>query len=578
MKETTVKTNKLIFIIGIIITLLPAIPYFLLGGDFITPYHDQLDGEIFTYIFHAKYLFTGVNVYPELMNGLPSTGLTPPCVLPILLYVIFSPIIAFKINLLFCSLVGYIGMYLCAHRISRNAYISVICGLLFAFLPLYSVYGLAQWGIPLLIIAILNLYEKKYRVLSFLYILLYGLMSSFVLIGFAVLGFGLVGILYLLFTRKLKKHLDMLFAFLLLLCTYLISNMSLIMQIFGIGNQIPSHKEELVRYGENFFTSFWEVFYNGTMHTPSHQWFIVIFSFTVIILMVFFRRKFSAKLVNKLKVTAFLFAFQILCCAFYGFVHTPFIAEIRNSIGGVVKEFQPDRIFWLTVPVWYLILAFCLSMINDIIRENCKKLFSKIIFYTSLFVSVLICSLIVLRASDFKNNIQRLRLGEQYKAMTWNAYYSPDVFDEIAEYIGRDKTSYKVLSLKLQPASALYNGFYTIDGYSNNYPLPYKYEFRKIIAGEIDKSDYLKFYYDEWGCRCYLFTADVDVSNCLFPKGSGVTLSNLSFDFDSARNLGAEYLFSAVPIDNPETLGLLPVRETPFSSFDSYYEIYVYKI
>ena len=65
-----------------------------------------------------------------------------------------------------------------------------------------------------------------------------------------------------------------------------------------------------------------------------------------------------------------------------------------------------------------------------------------------------------------------------------------------------------MVSLGIDPAAALYHGFYSLDGYSNNYPLSYKHRFREVIAPELAKSEYLTDYFDDWGNRCYMFSAE----------------------------------------------------------------------
>ena len=73
---------------GLVLSCLFMIPYFLLGGGSIVTYHDQLDGELFSYLLTAKYLFTDIRVYPEIMNGLPAAGAVPPAPLFVLLYAV----------------------------------------------------------------------------------------------------------------------------------------------------------------------------------------------------------------------------------------------------------------------------------------------------------------------------------------------------------------------------------------------------------------------------------------------------------------------------------------------------------
>src|SRR5699024_9806710 len=90
-------------------------------------------------------------------------------------------------------------------------------------------------------------------------------------------------------------------------------------------------------------------------------------------------------------------------------------------------------------------------------------------------------------------------------------------------YIGKETDTYKVGSAGLYPSIALYNGFYCIDGYSNNYSLEYKHEFRKIIENELNKNESLKAYFDDWGNRCYLFSSEIPFQY-YFTKDSQVVI------------------------------------------------------
>ncbi|GAA3312748.1 hypothetical protein GCM10020331_001250 [Ectobacillus funiculus] len=92
---------------------------------------------------------------------------------------------------------------------------------------------------------------------------------------------------------------------------------------------------------------------------------------------------------------------------------------------------------------------------------------------------------------------------------SFRQFYSEHLFQEIKNYIGKPQQSYRVASIGLHPAIAQYNGFYTVDTYTNFYPLSYKYQFRAIIAKELDKSPVLKDYYDHWGNRVYVFVAEL---------------------------------------------------------------------
>ena len=152
-----------------------------------------------------------------------------------------------------------------------------------------------------------------------------------------------------------------------------------------------------------------------------------------------------------------------------------------------------------------------------------------------------------------------------------------EVFEEIDSIIGEEKTEYQVISLGMYPSIPLYNGYQCADGYSNNYDLAYKHQFRKIIRGELDKNEEVKKYFDDWGNRCYLPTATYGFHGML-GKDSHVTFSDLSFDFEEMKSMHIKYLFSTGEILDADKYGIELVNESPFSSEKSFYNIWVYEI
>lgn len=101
MIKVIYKKERYIFAIGLLVVLTAMLPYLILGEDMIVFYPDQLDGEVLGYILHAKYLFTGIDTYPEMMNGISANGLFPPAPLLVLLYKILRPSVAFVCNQIF---------------------------------------------------------------------------------------------------------------------------------------------------------------------------------------------------------------------------------------------------------------------------------------------------------------------------------------------------------------------------------------------------------------------------------------------------------------------------------------------
>ena len=77
------------------------------------------------------------------------------------------------------------------------------------------------------------------------------------------------------------------------------------------------------------------------------------------------------------------------------------------------------------------------------------------------------------------------------------------------------------MSVGIDPLVAVLNDMRVIDGYHNLYYASYKYKFRNIISKEIEKNDFLKGYYDDWGIEYMLITKNKLEINFLEAKKIG---------------------------------------------------------
>ncbi len=157
---------------------------------------------------------------------------------------------------------------------------------------------------------------------------------------------------------------------------------------------------------------------------------------------------------------------------------------------------------------------------------------------------------------------------------TVKQFYAVEQFQEIEDYIAVPQEEYKVASIGLHPAIAQYNGFHTLDTYNNFYPLSYKNQFRKIIEKELEKNKTIRIYFDEWGGRCYLFTAELG-KHYMFKKHTKKKLKNLELNTIQFKKMGGRYIFSSVPIENAADNHL--ELENVFESDHSVWKIYLYK-
>jgi hypothetical protein len=151
-------------------------------------------------------------------------------------------------------------------------------------------------------------------------------------------------------------------------------------------------------------------------------------------------------------------------------------------------------------------------------------------------------------------------------------------FSEIKKYIGLPVDSYYVASLGISPSIAEYNGMYTLDALLSIYDINYKHDFRRIFAGEIAKSKDIQQYYDGWGNRCYVFSAELGTKNQSYncSKFDHRSISHFDFDSRAFADMGGSYLISGVEIKNAEETGLH--LEKVFTDPTSWWDIYLYSL
>ena len=605
MLRRTISDRKII-ICGILILLGSFLPYLLLHSDSVILVGDQLDGEIFTYLYGAEYLFSGQHRIAEYMGGIPREALFPASVFTMLFYKILPPLAAFLANLFFVSAAAFSGMYVLLEKLECKKLVAFVTALIFAFLPFYSVYGLSIAGIPLVAWSFLKLKEDAETIVEgkrprkgreaellrpVLFLLLYVVSSSFVLIGYAVIGLAVLYCLILLCSRKRRYYIGVYGAAFCMTVLYLLMNKELVGQVLGFGTTLVSHKTEYVLHGQPFFQSMTDLFLRGAGHAPSCHGFLILPVLAMIVTGAFLYRGWERTSRLQYRILTGCFAAAAGIAVFYGIFHTQYVAQLRQRLGGFFVYFQIDRIYWFYPVLWYVMLAMLVSLLGELgdgqgrqvsrpLRE--KNHFQKYHFHVNGWKAVqlfllLFSAAVVLWRSDFKKNVRQLLLSDTSNAVTWEKYYGPEIFEEIEDYIGKEKSSYRVASVGLNPAVAAFNGFYTVDGYSNNYELSYKQSFRRVIEGELLKDETLRRYFDDWGNRCYLFCAQLGTET-YFEKDSGVSIRELSVNTEQLKALGCTYVFAGVPVENATALGWTLEKEFEAVQSDCRYRIRLYRL
>lgn len=542
--------------------------YFLLAKNCVIEINDQLDETLFTYVLNAKYMFSDVRTFPEMLGGVPRGGMTVSAWIFVPLYRIFSTYHAFMIQFMIVACMAFLGMYLLVKEFTDSSLIALVCGGMFMFLPYQPVYGLSLMGGPLVFWAFLCLYRSKRIFAAYLAIIFFGLSANLVLLGYVVLG--LVALVLLVNVRSGNKY--MMGGFLILLFVYMLTNATLFIELF-VGNSYVSHREEMIVSGEGF-ASAWNVFLHSAQHAPSiHEKLILPIALVILGYGIYYKKlKQESKKIYMWLVA--IFALNIIVALFYGFCQSSLVVEFRNSVSGFLHYFSAYRVYWIYPTTWYTMTGLAAGLAWKQHKEKC-------------FIGLLIMLTLIPTVWNIYQNSNWILNRSQYNnncnvgLRSWNDYMAEDVMtlikDDIRKKTGKDQAEYKVASLGICPAIALHSGFYCIDGYSNNYSLDYKHEFRKIIEKELEKCTNMQTYFDAWGSRCYLFTEESQ-NYYYLEKDADFKYENLEFNTEKMKELGCKYIFSGAEIqeENMQENGL-----ELFGTFDtpsSYYRVWVYTV
>ena len=555
--------------LGLLVAVVFFLPYFLLGNGCVFEINDQLDESIMNYMLPARHLGDGSAVYPEMLNGVNASGMQPSAVLFLPLYCLFSARVAFVIQYVICFLLAFLGMYLLVKEITDSSILAVVAGSCFCVLPLYPVYGLSEFGIPLVAYAFLCLWKQKKKVPALLLTLLFGLTSHLVYTGYVVLGLWLLALVIDGFRKRKNKWTLLGFAALLL--TYVIVNRALILEILLGSGSYVSHREEMVSTATPFLQTFREVFSGSAQHAPSMHKYLILPIVVFLILGAFCPKEKTEKRIYQGALVNFLFLIAI--ALFYAFCHTQTVVDLKNSMTGFLHYFQIERVYWLYPAGWYLELALAAAVLwrTKIPHTDRRMLTGKLVILLLCLLPTL--QLLKVNSGMYLNVNQRNNGSGITGYISWESWFAEDLMQEIDEAICRDKSTYRVAHLGISPAPALMHGFYTVDGYSNNYPLEYKHRFRRVIAAELEKNEEIRNYFDLWGNRCYLFNS-ITGNYMRLQKGNSLVYEGLEFDMDALRELGCEYLFSGAEIADATRMGLKSLGY--YETEKSYWGIWVY--
>ncbi|WP_345986115.1 DUF6044 family protein [Sulfurimonas sp. HSL-1656] len=591
--------------LGIALLMFYLSPLVLYGEHLLYLVFDNLDSNVvwFKVLAESGMLFAGSDaIVPNMMGGLPRGSYGSEYNVLQWLYYFFKPINAYVINEILMHVVAYFSMYLFLDRIVfRSEYSGrypfiVFGALYYAVLPFWPSGGLSVPLMPLVVYALLKIRAAEGEWWHWILLALLPLYSSFILVYmFFIIAAALLLVIDTVRTRSLNRAFF--FALFMMGSLFLLVEYRLVyMTFFDTG--FVSHRTEFEMLIKESLLSSYRAshleFLNGNPHAKGLHLTYIVPTMLLAMLLAFSRRKFSMweslfiwavfgvtfavdiwsvvmtqkytmplllcfamvawYFQKKARLLPLLLLVQILLSYWFGYWFYEGLDSLKTFVPSL-EMLNMSRFFFFQPMIWALIAAVALKIIYR--RLELTGLFVILLFALQLHVA---------------KTHAYFGIAEQEHHMTYENYYAEEMFDEIRKFIGKDQKEYRVVSLGIEPAPALFNGFYTLDGYSVNYPLEYKKEFRKIIEKHLDQHAANRQMYDEWGSKVYMFAWGCNY----IIYDHTVKLDNLDFNTTQMYNMGARYILSGHEIITPEKLGLSFMRK--FTGEHSYWDIYLYEI
>ncbi|MDR0137549.1 DUF6044 family protein [Metabacillus idriensis] len=530
-------------------------PLFILNENAHIRVHDNLDSNLAWYkvLTENGYLLSGLNeTLPQIINGLPRNALGSEWNLQIWLYNWFPTMTAYAFSQSITRIFAFLGMYLLLkdHFLKERQYWFITAGtaLTFALTPFWPQGMLSTLGMPLALWAFLNIRNGNRYWLSMAVLTLLPFYSSFVLGFFFFLT--AIGMLWIMDVMKKKKwNLPFLISVGYMIVVYCIVEYRLIYSF--LFSSEPNSRDEYFHARLPLWRVIRLTFKNfvlGHTHVMTVHG-LIILPVTLFALYIMIRKgKWKTE-----KPFVFLFILNFCLSAWYAFWFYKGWLPLTERFH-FLDTFNFARFHFLRPIIIYLGFALGLKILYS---EFPKKG----VIWVCILAQVIVLGL-------FNDEII------YQKKPSVKEFYAEEQFAEIKDHIGKPVEDYRVASLGLHPAIAQYNGFYTLDTYNNFYPLSYKYQFRKIIEKELSKNKRLRIYFDEWGGRCYLFSSELG-KKYMFPKDSTNRIKDLDLNTIPFKEMGGEYIFSSLPIEQPEKNHL--ILDKIFHSEESAWKIYLYK-
>ncbi len=471
-----------------------------------------------------------------------------------LLYLILPDIYAYIAGYLLRLVLAVGSGVLLARLLLAQTYqkyekVVVLTATAFALLPVYPMYGLCFASMPLILYLLVRIYRKP-RWWLFGAVFLYPLVSYFTFFGAFLLGYLLIAV-FVLWIRDRKLPLSLLGAFAALAAGFVCFEY----RLFGV---MLLSNEETIRStmvtasydALQLWRCFVDVFLHGFSHAKSVHTYLVLPVCTVYFIWNNFRYL-SGRRAGKIYADVFNITvlFIVFNCAVYALYFWEPLRVLVETLLPPLKGFQYGRTIFFNAFAWYF--AFFIAVKNMLCRKQT-------VAYLACIAAIFVVGGTQCEYSDFYNtcycNLYKLVKHKEVNQLSYREFYGGTLIKKIKQDIGYTPEQGACV-YGFHPAMLSYNGITTIDGYCGYYSQSYKEQFRAAIAPTLEANPNWQTYYDDWGCRAYLFSASGE-NLYDFGANAAAVPQEILIDAPALRALGCDYIFSRVEITNASQMQL----------------------
>lgn len=462
-------------------------------------------------------------IVPNSLGGLPRGCYPSEFSILYLLYWIFSPLLAYNINIIIIHLVAFFGMYILSGRyFFRNMpkQYPAIIALLFSLLPFWPAGGLAIAGHPLLLYAFLNIYYRDLNWKNWLIIAFIPFYSLLVLSNlFFIITISAVFALLVIIKRKIN------FYFIMALVLFTVTSILVEHRLFEMQfiQKFESHRSDIISYGTLNLNGVIGVsimhFLKGQYHFHSCQSPFIIL---IAVIAFFVCRNRKARFFLLL---SFIFAYVISLL-----LVLPDWIPLNNFMEkqGLVKSLNL-RFYSLFPIIWFVILCYATKLILQKEKPILNTLLVLMLVLNGAFLMLSLNDKDYFNSEEAENGFYRTFFDRKNTSYaTFDEYYQEGVFEKIRKDI--PPGNFYIGCLGIDPEVAQFNNYYTVDGYFVYYPKAYNELMTSISKKEMQKAGLKNI-----GSRCVLISDD-------FEKKPEIT--ELLWDFEKLKLLHTRYIFS----------------------------------